>query len=81
VLELRHRESNALEELRIGQKRTVVPVLFLPTSSTTSSLVRALPSLKLMLYSLPPRFTQHSRFFDSAFTTETPTPCRPPANL
>ena len=36
------------------------------------------PPWKLRLYSLPPRRTQHSRLRDSALTTETPTPCRPP---
>ena len=64
-----------------GQKRTVVPVLALPTSPTTSSFECTFPFLKAMLYSLPPRRTQVSRCFDSAFTTDTPTPCRPPENL
>ncbi len=64
-----------------GQKRTVVPVLALPTSPTTSSFDFTLPLANEMLYSLPPRRTQHSRFFESAFTTDTPTPCRPPENL
>src|SRR4029453_9546742 len=50
-----------------GQKRTVVPVLRWPTVPTTSSFEATLPSLKLMLYSLPPRLTQHSRCLDSAF--------------
>ena len=64
-----------------GQKRTVVPVLRWPTLPTSSSLELSLPSLKLMLYSLPPRLIQHSSRLESAFTTETPTPCRPPENL
>jgi hypothetical protein len=34
--------------------------------------------LKLMLYSLPLRLIQVSSCYDNAFTTETPTPCRPP---
>ena len=38
------------------------------------------PLAKAMLYSSPPRFTQTSRCFDSALTTDTPTPCRPPEN-
>ena len=63
-----------------GQKRIVVPVLRAPTLSMTSSLELTLPSLKAMLYSLPSRFTQHSRCFESAFTTDTPTPCSPPEN-
>ena len=64
-----------------GQKRTVVPVLFLPTSPTTSSFEWTFPLRKEMLYSLPPRRTQHSRCLESAFTTDTPTPCNPPENL
>ncbi len=34
-----------------------------------------------MLYSWPPRRTQTSRCVDSALTTDTPTPCRPPEKL
>src|SRR5690606_20184591 len=63
-----------------GQKRTVVPVLFFGTLPTTSSLPLRSPPTKLMLYSLPSRRIQTSRFFDSALTTDTPTPCRPPEN-
>ena len=44
-----------------GQKRTVVPVLRWPTLPISSSFEAILPSLKLMLYSLPPRLIQHSR--------------------
>src|SRR5208282_2571683 len=62
-----------------GQKRIVVPVLDLGTSPTTSSLDVGRPPAKLRLYSLPPRRTQHSRCLESAFTTDTPTPCNPPA--
>ena len=36
------------------------------------------PPAKDILYSLPSRRTQTSRFSDSALTTDTPTPCRPP---
>src|ERR1700678_3535225 len=64
-----------------GQKRRVVPVFDFGTSPTTSSLDTRRPPAKLTLYSLPPRRTQHSRCLDSALTTETPTPCRPPENL
>src|SRR5690606_9146150 len=63
-----------------GQKRIVVPVLLLPTFPTTSSLPRRLPFAKLMLYSWPSRRIHTSRCFDSALTTDTPTPCRPPEN-
>src|ERR1700728_1123171 len=61
-----------------GEKRMVVPVRDFGTSPTTSSFDVGLPLAKLRLYSLPPRRTQHSRCFDSALTTDTPTPCRPP---
>ena len=64
-----------------GQKRTVVPVLRWPVVPTTSSFEDTLPSRKPMLYSLPPRLIQHSSCFESALTTDTPTPCRPPENL
>ena len=33
-----------------------------------------------MAYSSPPRQTRKSRCSDRALTTDTPTPCRPPAN-
>src|ERR1044072_5975975 len=66
------------KNLGSSQKRTVVPVLRCPTVPTTSSFEETLPSLKLMLYSLPLGLIQHSSCFDKAFTTETPTPCRPP---
>ena len=55
-------------------------VVVFATLPTTSSLLRRSPSAKLMLYSLPSRRIQTSRFFDSALTTETPTPCKPPEN-
>src|SRR5882762_6603795 len=64
-----------------GQRCTVVPVLRWPTLPTTCSFDVILPSLKPILYSLPPRLIKHSSFFESALTTETPTPCRPPENL
>ena len=64
-----------------GQKRIVVPVLRWPTVPISSSFEAILPSLKLMLYSLPPRLIQHSRCFESAFTTDTPTPCSPPEKV
>src|SRR5690606_11747282 len=64
-----------------GQKRTVVPVLLLPTSPTTRSFEATFPFLKPMWYCLPPRLIQHSSLFDRAFTTDTPTPCKPPENL
>src|SRR6266403_956888 len=44
-----------------GQKRRRVPVLRWPTVPISSSFELTLPSLKPMLYSLPPRLIQHSR--------------------
>src|SRR5690606_6392960 len=68
--------ENAAESkyLGLGQKRTVVPVVFLATLPTTSSFPFRSPSAKLMLYSLPSRRIHTSSCFDSALTTETPTP-------
>ncbi len=62
-----------------GQKRTVVPVWPRLAVPTASSFENTLPFLKPMFHSLPSRRTLHSRCFESALTTETPTPCRPPA--
>ena len=64
-----------------GQNRTVVPVVRTGTVPTTSSFEAIRPSRKPMLYSLPPRRTQHSSCRDSALTTETPTPWSPPEYL
>ena len=77
---LRRGSENATESKNFGsgQKRTVVPLTPRLALPTTSSLETVRPSLKEMLYSLPSRRTQQSRFFDSALTTDTPTPCRPP---
>ena len=61
-----------------GQKRTVVPVLRFPTCPTIFRSCFFLPSPKTIVYSLPSRRTHTCSFFESAFTTETPTPCRPP---
>ena len=62
-----------------GQKVVLVPVPFaLPISW---SLVAVLPWSKSMAYSLPSRLTHTSTRVESAFTTDTPTPCRPPDTL
>ena len=63
-----------------AQKRTLVPVLRLPTLPITSRSLALKPSAKLMRYSLPSRLTVTSTRVDSALTTEMPTPCRPPEN-
>ena len=49
-----------------------------PISARSSS---GLPIVKDCVYSLPPVFTSTLSRVDSAFTTETPTPCRPPDTL
>ena len=61
-----------------GQNRIVVPVLAFPTLPTSSKSPCFFPPEKLMFISDPFRLTQTSKFFDKAFTTETPTPCKPP---
>ena len=61
-----------------AQKRTVEPVLRFPTCPTTFSSDFFFPSAKRMLYSLPSRRTHTSSRFESALTTETPTPWSPP---
>ena len=63
-----------------GQNDTVVPLprFVGPTSRSFSDV---LPWSKPMKYSLPSLRTCTSTREDSAFTTETPTPCRPPDTL
>ena len=61
-----------------GQKRMVVPVLRLPTVPATFNSCFFFPSAYHMKYSWPSRRTHTCSFFDSALTTLTPTPCRPP---
>ena len=50
-------------------------------SPTTASGASGSPSRKRMTYSLPSRQMRRSSTSESAFTTETPTPCRPPDDL
>src|SRR5437773_6212549 len=62
-----------------GLNQTVVPVPFaLPM---TSSFSVVLPRSNAMWCRLPSRSTHTSSFSDSAFTTDTPTPCNPPETL
>ncbi len=64
----------------LGVKVTRVP--FLPGASpATLSGASGTPSAKAMKCSLPPRQTVSSSRVESAFTTDTPTPCRPPETL
>ncbi|MNI81773.1 hypothetical protein D3C73_1384180 [compost metagenome] len=64
-----------------GQKRRRVPVFFLPTVPTTSSGEARSPLRKVMRCSAPSRLMWISTRVDSALTTLTPTPCRPPEKV
>jgi len=64
-----------------GQKRRRVPVLRLPTVPTTSSAELRSPSRNSIRCSWPSRRITTSTRFDSAFTTLTPTPWRPPEKV
>src|SRR6185295_7819722 len=64
-----------------GQKRTTVPVRDLGASPTFLSGPTRSPPLNVIAYSVASRQTFTSSLLDSALTTETPTPCRPPENL
>jgi hypothetical protein len=64
-----------------GVKVTSVPVLFLSHVPTAFSGASGTPCLKRMNHSCPLRQTRRSRIFESALTTETPTPCSPPETL
>ena len=63
-----------------GRKVTSVPRLP-PASPTTASGATASPSRNSMKCSLPSRQIVSLSQVDSALTTETPTPCRPPETL
>jgi hypothetical protein len=64
-----------------GQKCTSVPVLRLPTEPTTLSASAVSPFSKAMTCSWPLRRIRHSSRFDSALTTDTPTPWSPPEKV
>src|SRR5207302_2031688 len=57
-----------------GLNQTVVPVPF--AFPMTSSFLVVSPRSNAMWWRLPSRSTHTSSFSDSAFTTETPPPCR-----
>ncbi len=63
-----------------GTKEMRVPVLP-PASPTAFSGASGTPWAKRMKYSLPARQMVISSLEESAFTTDTPTPCRPPDTL
>ena len=65
--------------LSSGQNSILVP-LFLPFLMATSGSC-GMPSLKNCSYTLPSLVTVRVRSLESAFTTDTPTPCRPPETL
>ena len=69
----------SVKMLSSGRNQTVVPVPF--TLPITSSFFFVSPLSNAMWCFLPSRSTHTSSFFDSAFTTDTPTPCNPPETL
>ena len=64
--------------LRTTVLEPMVPVVRGATLPITASGETSLPDWKPIACSLPPRRTRQSRRLESAFTTDTPTPCRPP---
>src|SRR5262249_15721694 len=64
-----------------GQKRTVVPDFDFGAGPTSRSFAAFSPPATPIAYPAPPRSTRTSSYFDSALTTLTPTPCRPPEKL
>ena len=72
--------SNALESWSVGRARRAVEAL-MDLSPTTARSASGSPSWKRIRCSLPARQILRSRESDSALTTDTPTPCRPPDTL
>ena len=64
-----------------GQMRSDVPVFFSPTLPVFFSFFTTLPSANAIWCTPPSRLISTSSFSESAFVTDTPTPCRPPENL
>ena len=80
MLDRREVEFGLGEDFGRGRKVTSVPRLSWP-SRTTASGASATPLVKLIACSLPSRQMRNLSEIDSALTTETPTPCRPPETL
>ena len=72
--------SRLVKVLSEGVKLISVPVRP-PDSPTSASGASGSPPLKRIENSLPSRQMRMSRVSESAFTTETPTPCKPPETL
>jgi hypothetical protein len=81
VLELVEVELDDLEGGGEGRKVTRVPFLPSGRGPTTFSGASASPWRKRIQCSSPSRQMVSSSHSDSAFTTDTPTPCRPPDTL
>ena len=64
-----------------GDGRNVTSVPVLSEAAPFFNGASATPSLKRMVHSDPCRQTRRSRNCESALTTETPTPCKPPETL
>jgi hypothetical protein len=62
-----------------GRNEMVVPVPF--ASPTTLISPCGTPRANSCRYTLPSRLTSATSHSESAFTTETPTPCNPPETL
>ena len=75
-------KSNSIMVKVFGEGKNVTSVPRLPpVSPTTFSGATATPSRNSMKCSLPSRQIVSLSQLDSALTTETPTPCRPPETL
>ena len=74
-------ELNFIEEkISFDGKKVILVPLFLVFPDLFNGF-NEFPSLKLISYSTPSLKIFNSNFSDSAFTTETPTPCKPPETL
>ena len=65
----------------LGLNFIEVPVFLNPTSPTSLRSLALSPLLKDISYSFESLLTVTSSLSDKAFTTETPTPCKPPEKL
>ena len=69
------------KKLSSGLKVILVPVFLWPTLSISLSSFFFRQFAKEISYFFPSLFISAFNFFDKAFTTETPTPCKPPEKV